>query len=172
MGKTSVDAKRHMRALGELFRESRTVSDEVVRAFFDAYEHRKYLKQSLRRMMSQGIVRRNASSYVLTRFGVRFFQKQKAQESFSPDLWDGKWRIISVDVREKYCDRRYRLRALLKEFNFFPLQKSVWVCPAHLYEKLWKLIVDERLHAYCKVMLVQIIEGDKNLRKYFKLSQK
>lgn len=46
-----------------------------------------------------------------------------------PQKWDGKWRVASFDIPEKYKLARRAFQQKLRELNFFPLQKSVWVHP-------------------------------------------
>lgn len=46
-----------------------------------------------------------------------------------PKKWDGKWRIVSFDIPEKQKKAREALRRKLKELDFFPLQKSLFIFP-------------------------------------------
>jgi len=46
-----------------------------------------------------------------------------------PVFWDGKWRVVMFDIREKRRVVRSRLRALLSGAGFVRLQDSVWVHP-------------------------------------------
>lgn len=48
----------------------------------------------------------------------------------NPQKWDGKWRVVSFDIPEKYKLARRAFQQKLRELNFFPLQKSVWVHPS------------------------------------------
>lgn len=47
----------------------------------------------------------------------------------SQKKWDRKWRIIIFDIPENHRIKREALRGKLKELNFYPLQKSVWLYP-------------------------------------------
>src|SRR3990167_9348161 len=44
-------------------------------------------------------------------------------------VWDGKWRVIIFDIREKRRRIRQRLRALLAGAGMVRLQDSVWIHP-------------------------------------------
>lgn len=44
-----------------------------------------------------------------------------------PKRWDRRWRILLFDIEELHKSKREALRGILKELNFYPLQKSVWV---------------------------------------------
>lgn len=46
-----------------------------------------------------------------------------------PKRWDEKWRIIIFDIMQANRIKREALRGLLKRLEFYPLQKSVWICP-------------------------------------------
>lgn len=168
MGKTSVDARRHIREWAEFFREGKAVTNELVEEFFRAHKARKHLKQSLRRLMAHGLVQKRGNKLTPTSRGTVLFLRRRGEVK-DREKWDGKWRLISFDVPVKNNYQRAQLRGFLKEFNFFQLQKSVWVCPSYLTEAFWRLVVHYGLDKYCKVMLVEIIEGDEELRRYFKL---
>ena len=46
-----------------------------------------------------------------------------------PEKWDGKWRIITFDIPEKYNKARRAFQEKLCALNCYPLQKSVLVHP-------------------------------------------
>jgi len=46
-----------------------------------------------------------------------------------PKKWDGKWRIITFDIPEKYKKSRKAFQQKLKELGCYPAQKSVWIHP-------------------------------------------
>lgn len=46
-----------------------------------------------------------------------------------PKRWDGKWRIITFDVPEKYKKARKAFQQKLKDLGCYPAQKSVWIHP-------------------------------------------
>lgn len=60
--------------------------------------------------------------------------------SISPS-WDGKWRIIILDLPENRKDERESLRYLLKKAGFICLKNSVWISPfpyEHLFTNIKK----------------------------------
>ncbi|MEK7658199.1 MAG: hypothetical protein AAB366_03390 [Patescibacteria group bacterium] len=168
MAKTSRAARRHMMELGRLFNDFKEISDELMSDFIQRYEKKKYLNQSLKRLIGRGFIKKQEGKLTLTEKGKRFFR------SYFPILpsvvkWDGKWRIVSFDVPGGYSVKRDQLRGLLKEFDFYQLQKSVWICPNFVAEEFWKIILKEELNKYCKMMVVDIMEGDSEIKKYFKI---
>jgi len=54
------------------------------------------------------------------------FEEMRIQR---PKKWDQCWRVISFDIPEKYKRGRDALTRQLKEMEFYPLQKSVFICP-------------------------------------------
>jgi DNA-binding transcriptional regulator PaaX len=78
---------------------------------------------------------------------------------------------VSFDVPNRYRNRRDVLRSSLKEAGFYQLQKSVWIAPYEMTKEFWKFVVTNGLHKYCKVMLIEVLEGDEGLRRHFKLAK-
>ena len=137
--------------------------------FLKNREKKNYLKQSLRRLEKRGFLLRKENKFSPTPEGLRFFSKLKLLDSNKQVLkkWDGKWRLISFDVPVADDRKRYFLRNLLRNFNFHKLQKSVWICPNQLATDFWKILVDYELDKYCKAMVVEVVEGDEELKAYF-----
>lgn len=167
MAKTSRDARKHIREWSEFFRDGKMIAGTIVDEFVARRKESKYLKQSLNRLIARGFVKERGGKFSPTDSGVRFFRRHAGGRR-SPARWDGKWRLITFDVPGNYSRQRDQLRALLKEFDFYLLQKSVWICPSYIADEFWRLVVDCDLDKYCKAMLVDIIEGDAELRKHFK----
>ena len=83
--------------------------------------------------------------------------------------WDGKWRVVIFDVPEKRRSVRGRVRNLLKLFNFYCLQDSVWVYPYDCEDLIALLKVDLRLGNAVRYVIADSIENDVQLRTIFKL---
>ncbi len=56
-------------------------------------------------------------------------QKLDSRESLANPNWDGKWRIILLDLPEARKAEREALRYLLKKAGFIMLKNSAWVSP-------------------------------------------
>ena len=170
MAKTSKDAYRHIREWSEFFKDLKWISEKMVDAFIAGHKQKKYLKQSLARLIKKGFIQKRDNKLNLTLWGLKFFRQRGLKQKVKrKKVWDGRWRLISFDVPGGYNPERDRLRSILKTFGFYQLHKSVWVCPNFLAEDIWRLIVKEKLDKYCKAMVVEIIEGDEELKKYFDL---
>ena len=100
---------------------------------------RKYKKKkvyntfySLKRKGYININKKNRQIYIsLTEKGERKanWLQINALKIKKPKKWDGKWRIVIFDISQLKRLQREAFRGKLKELNFFPLQKSVWICP-------------------------------------------
>lgn len=84
--------------------------------------------------------------------------------------WDKKWRVVIFDVPFYSRTIRDAFRRKLKEFGFYPLQKSIWIYPYPCKEEI------ELLRGFFGLNKKQIqvleatrLDDDKFLRNFFKL---
>lgn len=171
MAKTVGEAYRNARAIAEFFEMFSVVPKADVDDFISRHERKKYLQQTLERFEKRGLIEGKEKKYRVTAKGKAFFSRyRKKVRDRALKQWDGKWRLVSFDVPNKYRERRDVLRSSLKETGFYQLQKSVWIAPYEMTKEFWKFIVMNGLHRYCKVMLIEVLEGDEALKKRFNLS--
>ncbi len=86
-------------------------------------------------------------------------------------VWDGKWRVVIFDIREKRRKVRQRLRVLLTGAGMIRLQDSVWIHPYPCDE--FVAIVRANLRSGTGELLYFIAEGlesDRRLREHFNLA--
>ena len=171
MAKTARDARRHIREWSRFFAAVRSATLEDIDSFLKRRKRKVYLKQSLKRLKVRGFLLEKNNSLIPTKKGLNLFRKQNLLVRYGelPQKWDGKWRLISFDVPVNEGGKRFQLRSLLKEFDFYQLQKSVWVSPHKLIDEFWRLLVDSELDKYCKMMIVENIEGGEELKHHFRL---
>ncbi len=87
-----------------------------------------------------------------------------------PAFWDGKWRIVMFDIREKRRKARSQLRLLLSGAGFLRLQDSVWIYPYPCDEFIG--LVRAHLKSGTGEMLsfvAEALESDCQLREHFRL---
>jgi len=87
-----------------------------------------------------------------------------------PKKWDKKWRIIIFDISELKRLYRDAFRGKLKELGFYPLQKSVWICPFGCRDEIELLreffgLKEKEL----RLIVAENIGKDDWLRKVFKI---
>ena len=100
------------------------------------------LTRSLKGLEEAGLVESHHSgqqAYTrLTRDGKRKAHSIKLDQDttlLNPN-WDGKWRVILLDLPEERKAERDSLRYLLKKAGFILLKNSVWISP-HPFEHLF-----------------------------------
>jgi len=86
-----------------------------------------------------------------------------------PKRWDGKWRIIIFDVRERKRGIRDKLRRTLLQIGFVRLQNSVWVYPYDCEDLVKLLKADFRIGREVLYVIADSIENDMWMRKEFSL---
>lgn len=139
-------------------------------------KHREHsFRSTLSRLHSKGLIARAKDTnkfFVLTDKGQREYKKiltRLLYEQKKEEEWDKKWRILIFDIPEKYKKHREFLRRELVDYDFFPLQKSVWVSPYRAAEELKQILEDHGLDRWVRLMVVDVLFDDIALRKKFKL---
>jgi DNA-binding transcriptional regulator PaaX len=88
-----------------------------------------------------------------------------------PKKWDGKWRILIFDIKDKQRIKREALRGKIKELGLYQLQKSVWVHPHDFQSEIEMLrsffhLTKEEV----RIIIAGYIEEDRGLKNFFRLS--
>src|SRR3989344_617741 len=86
--------------------------------------------------------------------------------------WDGRWRVVIFDVPEQRRHDRHFLRRQLKAMDFQLLHKSVWVSPYDPPPFFHKLLSASKLLNNSRVLLVESMDYDRDLRRHFGLTLK
>ncbi len=135
------------------------------------------IAQAIRNLERAGMVKtsgeRGLRKVTLTKKGHTTIETIYASEYRIPEpaFWDGKWRIVMFDIREKRRKARSRLRLLLSSAGFLRLQDSVWVYPYPCDEFI--SLVRAHLRSGTGEMLsyvAEALESDRRLRKHFHLA--
>jgi len=87
-----------------------------------------------------------------------------------PERWDGKWRAVVFDVPEKYHRLRDVFRMRIKQIGLYPLQESVYISPYPCFDQIEFLRELYGIAFTVRYLLVEKVEEDGFLRKYFGLS--
>ena len=124
-------------------KSSKTVPPASAKAISGKYA----ITRSIKGLREAGLVESHSSGqneYArLTKLGrvKASSQKLDAHSSLLNPSWDGKWRIIMLDLPESRKSERESLRYLLKKAGFVCLKNSVWVSPfpfEHLFKNIKK----------------------------------
>ncbi len=92
-------------------------------------------------------------------------QKLDAESSLLNPSWDGKWRIILLDLPESRKAERESLRYLLKKAGFVCLKNAVWISP-YPFEYLFQNIKTD-LGLSTEMIIITTSDLDKNTEKSF-----
>ena len=119
-----------------------------------------------------GIRKEDGKSYTrLTKSGeeklVRYELGEMAVEK--PKHWDGKWRLVIFDIRERRRTTRDLLRQQLQGLGLVRLQNSVWVYPYDFSELTVLFKADAMIGKDILYLTVEELENDSWLRKHFGL---
>jgi DNA-binding transcriptional regulator PaaX len=86
-----------------------------------------------------------------------------------PKKWDKKWRIVSFDIPEKQKKAREALRHKLKELDFFPLQKSLFIFPYPCKNEIDFIAGIFQIENYVIFLETKNINSEYKPKKYFEL---
>jgi DNA-binding transcriptional regulator PaaX len=127
---------------------------------------------SRKRLMDKGLVEySNNGMLSLTLAGQRQLAKIERMEFKVkiPKKWDGKWRVLIFDIKERKRLIRDKIRVTLNFIGFIRLQNSVWVYPYDCEDLITLLKADFGIGREVLYMIADKIENDKALRNHFKL---
>lgn len=141
---------------------------------------KKYKKRNVyeafRRLRKQGCInieKKNKQIYIsLTEKGKKMagWLQIDALKIKRPKKWDGRWRIVVFDIAQLKKFFREAFRGKLKELGFYPLQKSVWICPFGCQDEIEVLREFFGLSQNeMRLITAQDIGPNEYLRKFFKI---
>ena len=154
--------------------------DQNQQRFPKKYEKKKAAR-TIQRLQRNNllVVKKRGGKFVfeLTKEGRRKFKEIQRKENLlknlhitKPARWDGKWRILLFDIPDiSHKQARDVLRGKLKEWEFYPLQKSVWICPWPCENEIQLAAELYGISQYVNIVVAEKISGDAVLKKHFGL---
>ncbi|MBI2640116.1 MAG: hypothetical protein HYW90_04510 [Candidatus Sungbacteria bacterium] len=115
------------------------------------YHERKRIREALQHLAKRRLVefyqKGNDIGIEITESGKKEIQKFDFENLQLPQKqkWDRKWRLMIFDIPEEHKQSRDALQQKLKELDFYPLQKSVWVYPHNCRDEI------DFLTSFCEV---------------------
>lgn len=135
---------------------------------------RKKYRDTVYQMEKRGIVessKKSAGKFLqLTRRGELELLLFKGIKIKKNEKWDGKWRVIMFDIPERARKLRDRFRWLLKRNGYQKIQQSVFINPRPLNKEAVEYLKKSGLMKYIRILRVDCMDDDRQLRKDFKLS--
>jgi len=134
------------------------------------------MHQATSRLVARGLLEWRVTggkrSLQLTAKGKVFAERlilESAVDTGKKKKWDGRWRLVSFDIWEKHRNKRDRLRWLLHKIGFKKVHASLWIYPYDCEELIVFMRTDLCVGRGVLYFVADAIEGDRELRKYFKL---
>ncbi len=84
--------------------------------------------------------------------------------------WDQKWRLVMFDIPHKHKKARDVFRRKLKDLQFYPIQKSVFITPHPCEDEIDFLASFFNVRRFVLVMYISHFEGEEKLKYHFNLS--
>lgn len=138
----------------------------------NTYKPKSYINQKLKRLVKDGYLfleKKDGKDRVsLTPKGevaLKWMQNVPKKNI----KWDKKWRVVIFDVFENQKSKRNLLRFELKQYGFIQLQRSVWIYPYPCSDFIALLKADLAFGKNIRYMVVEHLDNDQGLKKYFKL---
>lgn len=136
------------------------------------YNKKHYINQKIKKLEKDGLLKvlnKNGKKFAeLTEKGKKKLLYLKLKEK-KEGKWDGKWRVVVFDVWENARSKRNTLRKEIKDYGFIQLQRSVWIYPYECSDFIELLKTDLSFGKNIRYMIVDKLDYDEALRKYFKL---
>ena len=129
------------------------------------------INASRKRLVEKGLVEYSKNGMLfLTSLGQKRLEQIERMEYKVkiPQKWDGKWRVLIFDIKEKKRSVRDKIRITLNHIGFIKLQNSVWVFPYDCEDLITLLKADFGIGREVLYMIVDKIENDDILRRHFK----
>ena len=136
------------------------------------------IKSSLSKLANRGLVKfkknKNGKTFAkLTQKGEKILRLAEINnyQIKKPKKWDGKWRVITFDIKEARKSTRNKIRHTLKTIGFCQLHKSVWIYPYDCEDFITLLKADFKIGRDLLYMIVWKLEYEKPLLNSFKLKR-
>lgn len=132
----------------------------------------KLLRRNLRRLQDQKIIEiineNNQEIIKLTQKGHTKYLRFKLEDlSLKGKSWDGKWHLVIYDISKLKRSAQESFRRVLKQINFFPLQKSVYLTPYKCKEEIDYLREYFNLSEEVLLMEISKLENESYYKQYF-----
>jgi len=83
--------------------------------------------------------------------------------------WDGKWRMVFINIPESKKFARTALRKKFKSFGFYPIQRSVWLYPHECRTEIIAAANYLGVFSYVRLAELKSLDGENEIKKFFGL---
>ncbi len=134
--------------------------------------YRWQIKSLIKRLQKQKVIKMASGKFVLTSRGKQKVLVYKLKDIKIPKSkkWDEKWRVLIFDIPERQRFLRDVFRNTLREWDFYKLQKSVFVTPYSCEKEINDLCTESGLNSCVTLIMADSLGGQEGaVRKYFNL---
>lgn len=134
-----------------------------------------YIDDRLKNLIKQGLLKREIidgkKNISLTTKGERELAVLKYRQNYKGKKfrWDGKWRVVIFDIKEKHRKIRDELRIELTEIGFKQLQQSVWITPYDCSEYVEMIKAELNTGYSAMFLVVEYIDQAEQVKMWFNL---
>jgi len=147
------------------------ISKSNSRAFLRNKKHS--INNSRNRLIKNGFIKYNKDGFLmLTKLGEKELRKIEGSNYsvIKPRRWDGKWRILTFDIKENKKSLRDQIRRVLVLIGFVKLQNSVWIFPYDCEDMITLLKADFEIGKDLLYIIAEKVENDQQIKNIFGLS--
>ncbi|MEK7669306.1 MAG: hypothetical protein AAB350_01805 [Patescibacteria group bacterium] len=134
------------------------------------------IKRSRDVLIERGLLENKNGQLKITQGGKRYLFRCLSlgdnKELNKNKKWDGKWRVLIFDIPESRRFDRTNIRQALISIGFMRLQDSVWIYPYSCENIVSLLKAETETEGDVLYMIVEALENDEEVKKYFGLSKK
>jgi len=84
-----------------------------------------------------------------------------------PAKWDGEWRVVIIDIPERFKKAREALRKKLKDLGFMKLQESVFVFPYKCEDEIDFIVEVFQIRPFVRFVKAKSFTNEEQLKIKF-----
>lgn len=128
-------------------------------------------KELLEKLSQKKIVDLGGEEVKLTARGRKLLREIELVEIkiSKPDKWDGVWHLISYDIPNTQNKDRDHFRSVLKRWDFYQIQASLWVYPYECKEEVAVIAEYLKISDYVVMMNTDYLPNEDRVENLFDL---
>lgn len=138
--------------------------------------NRKQLSDSIRSLYQSRLIdmkenKDGSIKMILTEKGKKRILRYNFEqmEISIPNTWDGKWRLVTFDIPEKFKKARNALRSKLNDLGFLKYQKSIFIYPYECKDEINFVIEFFDIRPFVRYIIVESLDNEPDFKKRFEL---
>lgn len=129
------------------------------------------IRELLKKLYQKKVINLGGEEVKLTSRGRKILKdiEMREMEIPRPKKWDGVWHLVSYDIPNRLNKKRDYFRSVLKRWQFYQIQKSLWVYPFECKEEIAVLAQYLKIEPYVVVMTTDLLVNEEEVEKIFNL---